>query len=787
MRLIRCYIESFGGIKNKSFSFTEGFNRIVGENGSGKTTLSVFIKAMLYGLSDTKRTSIEENERKHYLPWDGSRAAGSLEIAVKNKSYRIERSFGAKAAEDSFALYDLSTKRRSEDYSENIGREIFGIDADGFERTVFLSERNLSLPGKNQTVSAKLGGLVGCDGDIEGMDGALKTLEDERKRYSKKGGGGEIFDIKSGISEIDLRLGELAGAEEAITLKEEEIRSKKALLSKCAEETEVLEKEREKIILLRGDLRMQKRRSELIESERRLTNSLREFDALYPEGLPSYEEINDISYKMAEAKGAMQEGEESPQLLKLKRKFENITDSEITTASAALERIEQGRKRDASEESLEFGRTYSKRIPEIGEVDAIIYSRPKKGSSKLALLLGAISLVVGVAVGVVIPYAFAVAAVGAILILTDLFTRAKGKGLEREFYILVKNYFESVGELSPKKEEAYSALIRSQELLLRKNELSIPDESVDMGLILSVISKLPERKYDDPVRELYEILTEYKEYSSLSVLLKYGGLGGEAKKRRAEMLSSEISSFMSKYGTAQGLDGLRNAIRKREGLLQSIESVRRELRLTESEDISVGKTAALSEEQIEEQRRLLREKVGQLNKDILLAEKSLDGYGAMLSEKEELTERRQELLERLSESEERLKIILLTKEMLTRAKDSMTARYIGKTKSGFEDYARLIARDEDGVFEMDTSFEVSRLEGGRAKSSENYSKGTRELFSLCARLALIDSLYEGEYPPIMLDDPFAYFDDERTKSALGLLRELGKRRQIIYFTCSGAR
>jgi hypothetical protein len=84
-------------------------------------------------------------------------------------------------------------------------------------------------------------------------------------------------------------------------------------------------------------------------------------------------------------------------------------------------------------------------------------------------------------------------------------------------------------------------------------------------------------------------------------------------------------------------------------------------------------------------------------------------------------------------------------------------------------------------------FNYARLEGGRAKSSENYSKGTRELFSLCARLALIDSLFEGEYPPIMLDDPFAYFDDERTKSALGLLRELGKRRQIIYFTCSGAR
>ena len=35
------------------------------------------------------------------------------------------------------------------------------IDADGFERTVFLSERNLSVKNENKTVSAKLSNLVG--------------------------------------------------------------------------------------------------------------------------------------------------------------------------------------------------------------------------------------------------------------------------------------------------------------------------------------------------------------------------------------------------------------------------------------------------------------------------------------------------------------------------------------------------------------------------------------------------------------------------------------------------
>ena len=118
---------------------------------------------------------------------------------------------------------------------------------------------------------------------------------------------------------------------------------------------------------------------------------------------------------------------------------------------------------------------------------------------------------------------------------------------------------------------------------------------------------------------------------------------------------------------------------------------------------------------------------------------------------------------------------------------SLTSKYLGKTKESFERYVGIISGLSNAELEMDTDFGVSRREGGITRTSEAYSRGTRDLYSLAARLALSDSLYDGELPFIVLDDPFISFDDKKTSAARKLLSVLAKERQIIYFTCSEAR
>ena len=56
MRLVKCYISSFGKLKNFTYYFSDGLNTIKENNGWGKSTLATFIKAMFYGLNCGKRS-----------------------------------------------------------------------------------------------------------------------------------------------------------------------------------------------------------------------------------------------------------------------------------------------------------------------------------------------------------------------------------------------------------------------------------------------------------------------------------------------------------------------------------------------------------------------------------------------------------------------------------------------------------------------------------------------------------------------------------------------------------
>ncbi len=73
------------------------------------------------------------------------------------------------------------------------------------------------------------------------------------------------------------------------------------------------------------------------------------------------------------------------------------------------------------------------------------------------------------------------------------------------------------------------------------------------------------------------------------------------------------------------------------------------------------------------------------------------------------------------------------------------------------------------------------LENGKVISLDSLSEGTIEQIYLALRLSVVDEL-SSETLPIILDEAFAYYDDERLKSSLDLLRNLNN--QIIIFTCT---
>ena len=63
------------------------------------------------------------------------------------------------------------------------------------------------------------------------------------------------------------------------------------------------------------------------------------------------------------------------------------------------------------------------------------------------------------------------------------------------------------------------------------------------------------------------------------------------------------------------------------------------------------------------------------------------------------------------------------------------------------------------------------------------STSAAERACLAVRIAAADILSDGEPVPLVLDEPFAMYDDAHLAVALRCLLESG--RQVILFTCSG--
>ena len=187
MKLLQCKIENFGKLSDVSFDFSEGVNTFCEENGWGKSTLANFVRIMFFGFLNGNKQDKLVNERKRYFPWQSTKGVygGSVKFETEGKSYQLNRVFGKKDKDDIFELYDLSTNLPCEDFSENIGVELFGIDAASFGRTVFFSQKDCeSAP--TDGIHAKLGNLIEQTDDIHNFQSVYDKLKDTTNKMTPK-------------------------------------------------------------------------------------------------------------------------------------------------------------------------------------------------------------------------------------------------------------------------------------------------------------------------------------------------------------------------------------------------------------------------------------------------------------------------------------------------------------------------------------------------------------------------------------------------------------------------
>lgn len=706
MKLIECYIENFGKLSGYSHTFSDGLNVIIGKNGCGKTTLSVFIKSMLYGI-DFKKIKGEETDRKRYLPWQGGRYGGSLTFETAEKRYRIERTFGEKASSDSFAIYDLATGAPSSDFSENVGEELFDIDADGFERTVFLSEKKFSVSSNNQTVSAKLSNLVGVDGDMGNYDGAIDRLEKREKFYRhRRGKGGLVGDIKTDISNLDAEILDLTRKKDICKEAEKEL----SLIAEKAEEAQ--------------------KRKAAIESQR----------------------ISDAYKKEYLTKEkALKEYEERLEKEKLFFKGSIPTQREISIneekRSQALLLI---KSTQANTKALE--KNFSDNSEEIEKHLNVLNTQKTTVNANnnwhLNMVIAFLAVVAAIILGVAFTpvfYVISVLSVPFFYLSVKQLKRISKQKSDKEKAEEIKAFVLQKTGKSASDDELHSSLTQLKaeviaekkerarlENEIKNNEEAIKSLTNDYETFLSNFEAVS----DEPFAEIREHLSAYE-----SLLEETARRAREAEAYAAER---GIKSFLSDNGSA--------VPEFSEELLKNAEA---ELRALKSEKYSL--------------------------------EARLSSLYDEVSREDELKERRLELCDALTDAQFNHKITLKATEHLTLAKERLTAKYLGKMRSAFDGYISDIASEKKESFALDTDFSLTKTENGLTNPIGSYSLGTKELYSLATRLALIDALYENNSPFIILDDPFCHFDDNKCKAALDAIRKIAADKQIIYLTCSDSR
>ena len=750
MKLISLYITAFGGVRDRAFTFRDGVTELLDRNGAGKSTLAAFIKVMLYGL-EKSGNAIPDNEPSLYEPWQGGRFGGSLTLEHRGEVLRIERHYeriGKVKTQMTLRILNEATGLETDLLGEEPGRTLFGVDGPSFLRTAYLSSRGISA-AKTADISARLGGLEGESDDMANVENAIKLLRLKRseiRTQNKQKNGQKLLDN----AERELRAleGEVAAARAAM----DALPNAEAGAAEIARHLNALDTD---ITTLRAaKAQADRRRGEREAAERRLAELMQEraaaLDALhalaghFPDGAPSEEQLAALS---ADAVALHRLGEElRGESGACEERFP--TDEEMTELRAAIRERREIRTRPFALEDPE------KDAP------------PTDAPSRLPLILTVAGGVLA-AIGLLLLFLSPIA--GALLLAAGLALGATGLVLAvrarraREARRVAEEQLRSLRISNAYREAIGAADERAARLLAAFGLAEDTDEAA--------LDRLTARAAEARARaERTERLLA-------------------TRAETGERLERELAAYRGLPTAPDPLVRIR-ALSDLTGQRTATEATLRRLeteiaRLTAAagaepeEGPSPEQLAALLGE-CESRRRALTEKQTS-------AKEALERTRAVADTLPSLLDAEARITAEIAEHEARILTLDRTVAFLESARAAYEEAYLGGIRRHIGRYAEALFGDSMGEARLNLDLQLSFLSGGEEHSVLFESTGRRAVADICLRLALLDALYPTDPPPLILDDPFVALDEENLRTALSLLKALGRNRQILYLTCHPSR
>ncbi|MCF0127929.1 MAG: hypothetical protein HUJ70_05135, partial [Pseudobutyrivibrio sp.] len=658
---------------------SDGLNTILQENGWGKSTFSAFIKAMFYGMdyAPTKKILID---RKHYLPWDGTKCGGVLVFEADGKRYRINRSFGKTDKDDTFELYDEATGLPSEDFSEDIGQELFKVDKDSFEKTVYMPQSSLST-GMTDSINAKMGGLSEAKNDISNFDSALKLMKEAKADYTRnsKVNPGKQQALKQEISRVKEQLERLPAVNARLENQTEVLRRHKGEMDECA-----LKKSK-----LAAAIEAQSKREQEIGAYRLQKDSLEQEKKAFEEAKMALEEADKAGFgKMNLSEDIFAKmNEDAKTLAELRAKAGSVQISQQDESRLQDLEIFFKKKRPTEEELSDLEKKANEisvlqvreeqAKEELSECKARKAAAEAKESTKPTSMIICVVLLFSLAAVLftqtadgIKPLSGVLLAAGIVLMVFALVSSLKKNRQRDEEIKEATKVFEEAAE-------SYEAVCEKLNGLNRDcNEF---------------LSDYPVSRVDTVLDNLYEIRRELEENNRLV------GSKKELEERVGEVTESlavkqqEFTAFMAPYLLGYGItslepgtefdfilrikrdyDGYRNAMIQAHAVKDRLEKVLAKVKAFETENDITEATESVAE--LQEKQRILDAKISELTRLLQQDERDIRQTEEALEELSELAENLETLEEQGDYYKTRVALIEETTNMLQKSKESFLSK-----------------------------------------------------------------------------------------------------------------
>jgi len=765
MKLIKVDVENFGTLSNFKYDFNDRLNIIKEENGFGKSTLAAFIKAMFYGLSNSKSQSLSENIRKKYTPWNKGNYGGSLDFEFNGKQYRIERFFGKNNSEDTFSIVDLATGKKTKDYSENIGEEVFGLDEEAFERSSFIPQKVLNS-SINESISNKLTNLIQGTTDTYNYEESQEKLKKKISSLHNTKGTGQIQEIESKIEDIICKINELNTSASAIndiqkqvdvhdndiaSLLKEQDKKKKQIkeYSKVQQKVankELFEKLNNQTITTKNNIK---------EKEKTLNNtdtSLTEIESYITlskvvskneDKLQVKKESNYVDERYRELIEYFGSDKNIPTAEKTKEISDDISKyNNLKNQSETIQSIQLSNQENSKKTKLSIALAI---ISMVSLILGIVFLKSSSILSVVLFVIGGISLLVA-----------------GFIYLINMINVKTNKINNIDFEQLQKDQTESLK-------------------LQKKIETFINEfEDVDTEYGVAINNIIANRKEFEKIKQQISVNAEENKTLTDSIKEDKSKIENYLAQFNVEEDNNLLEQLTFLKQTIIDIANLKEQLKKEQ---EELEKFKKEKNFDINEEsitnVDINELQAKEKEcqnQIDEYREYKSSciaKISKIQDDISV----LDDL-----------ENEKEILEgNLNILNKELNAIKNAKKFLEIANESLATKFLEPMKNGLNKYLKLITSKDFENLQLDTDFNISFEEYGKYRAVDYYSKGYKNIIDLCMRLALIDSLFDKEKPFIVLDDPFVNMDETKVGNAKQFLQELSKTYQLIYFSCHESR